>query len=219
MRRRTGSGWPRTTAAVLTVPPTSPSQSSSGVAIVWRNETSRTVMPSKSWPSSRLTSSGSWEKRKNSGPAGRSGGAAAPALRDGVQQDAHEARPAGKVPDAEGEPAAGHQDARELARGTLGVAEVMEREVADDGVERAVGERERLRVAVPEFDVRIPIARERDHRVGDIDADRRRSAGGRLCGRVAGTAGDVEHAIPRSDACRVEQRLDDSGVMPPAKSW
>ena len=61
-----------------------------------------------------------------------------------------------------------------------------------------------MRVALLELELRMAIARERDHRFGDVDPEYRRSASGRLGGRIAGTAGNVEHADLRPDARSVQ---------------
>jgi hypothetical protein len=84
-----------------------------------------------------------------------------------------------------------------------------QKEVRDDGIERRVLERERLGVPAAEDELGMQPARERDHRLGDVDADDRGATGGGVHCHIAGPGRDVEHPRAGVDPGGVQQRCHD----------
>ena len=124
------------------------------------------------------------------GPTGMSGGA--PARGNGLDQHAEESRSLRNVPDRQREPAAGGEYAGELRRRLFWAAQMQQDEVSDERIEGPLGERQRLGVAGAKLDLRMKPTSERDHRVGDVDPDDRRSPFGCLGGHIARPGGDVQ---------------------------
>ena len=87
-----------------------------------------------SWWSAAANPS-SLEKRKKSGPRGRSAGGIGSRLRHRVEEHPGQPVLGGMSPGRESEPAAGTEHARELSHGALGKREVHDHQVADDSVE------------------------------------------------------------------------------------
>ena len=102
-------------------------------------------------------------------------------------------RPAG-----EGDRAAGPADAQQLGGRPLVVGREHRAEDGRDGVERRVGERQRLGVALEQLDVEAlgggALAAALEQRRHVVDADRGAAVPGGGDGGVAAAGGDVEHA-------------------------
>ena len=99
-------------------------------------------------------------------------------------------------------------DACELPDRALGLRKVVDREVAHEGVERALLERELLGVALQEADPGMTAARECDDLVGDVHA--RRDSASLVPRRAAAYPGPFPTSsthMPAADTGRVEQRL------------
>ena len=126
-----------------------------------------------------------------------------------VHQHADEPRLCGKVPDRQGDPAAGRQHARELGRRALRASEMEQQEVRDQRVEARGLERERFGAAGAEFELWTEPARQREHALGNIDTDDGRAALGSHAGDVAGTTGDIEHAGVATDGGGIQQWRDE----------
>ncbi len=100
-------------------------------------------------------------------------------------------------------------DARHLADRRRAIGQEHQRHLAQDDVERAVGERERCGVGLPPFDVGTDPAGDGEHRLVEVDADDAGSRPGQVscgAGDDAGTAGDVEHAAARCHPAGLAQR-------------
>jgi hypothetical protein len=79
----------------------------------------------------------------------------------------------GITPRRQRQPAAGTKHACALRHGAFGARELHDGEVADDGVEGCVCERQLMRVRATEVEVWASAARTGDHRLRDVDADHR----------------------------------------------
>ena len=97
---------------------------------------------------------------------GRAQGVADLAPEQAVDQRDHRGvagRPLGRVPDRDDEAAAGPEHAPHLAERRGPVLEEHQAELAHDGVEAAVGERQRLGAALAPVDARLGPPRDREH--------------------------------------------------------
>jgi hypothetical protein len=92
--------------------------------------------------------------------------------------------------------------------GPLGLADVQDDNVADRGVERPVSKRKLGSRAVDESSIGMATRGDFNHRRRDVDPGRVRAPCDRNRGGVSRTRSDIENAHARSDARRVEQRLD-----------
>ena len=104
--------------------------------------------------------------------------------------------------DRDREPPTGRQDPPHLAQSRGGVGEEHERELADDGIERAVGERQVQRIAAAPIDRRLQPPRHGEHVVVEIEAGHRpggTDAGERAAREDAGAACDVQDPVARPD--------------------
>ncbi len=116
-----------------------------------------------------------------------------------IDEHADEPGSLGNVPDREGDPAVRGQNARELGGRLLGAADVQQREVRDHGIERPIRKRQRLGVAAAELELGMEPACEREHPLGDVDPDDRRTPFGGRGGHVARSRGHVQHAGAGTD--------------------
>jgi hypothetical protein len=80
----------------------------------------------------------------------------------------------------------------------------------DDRVERAVRERQRLRITAPEVELRVITPRDGEHSLGDVDAHGLGAARGRRGGDVPGAGGDIEHPHARPDTSGIQQAIDEA---------
>jgi hypothetical protein len=104
---------------------------------------------------------------------------------------------------------AAREDTRELRDGALRPREVADAEVADDRVDGARVERQRLRGGFAELEPRMGARGEGDHPRREVGAhDALRSTGGCSRGDSARAGRDVENATARAHARGVEQRRD-----------
>jgi hypothetical protein len=85
-----------------------------------------------------------------------------------------------------------------------------QREVTDHGVERIVGQREFLSVGDPEIKARMKSGGKRDHFVGNVDRNDRRSSFGGPGGDIAGSRRYVEELDTAAYGDRIEQWFDEA---------
>ena len=115
----------------------------------------------------------------------------------------------GYVPDRQREPAARDQNPRELVDHLLRPADMQHQEVGDHGIEGAVRKRQCLRIAATELELRMESTCEREHPLGDVDADDRRTSSGCPGSHVTRSRSHVEDAVAAADLGCVEQRFDE----------
>jgi hypothetical protein len=113
------------------------------------------------------------------------------------------------VPHAERSAAAGSQHPGGLFDRSLRSSKVQEHECRDDRVERLILERQCSRVPMHELDAHYVGAGIGEHRVGEVDANRLRTALGRSRGDIAGARRDIEETCPSAGAHRIQERLCD----------
>ena len=113
------------------------------------------------------------------------------------------------VPHAERSAAAGSRRPSSLFDRSLRSSKVQEHESRDDRVERLILERQCSRVSMHELDARYVGAGIREHRVGEVDANRLRTALGRPCSDIAGACRDIEEPCPPACAHHIQERRCD----------
>ena len=160
-------------------------------------------------PRSSALNSSSSANRKNGGPTGMSCGGLAPAAatasrstprtraRSGTSQTVSASRPLGTRTRANS------------STTCSGPADMQHQEVGDHGIEGAVRERQCLRIAATELELRMESTCEREHPLGDVDADDRRTSSGCPGSHVTRSRGHVEDAVAAADLGCVEQRFDE----------
>src|SRR5438477_8170420 len=74
-------------------------------------------------------------------------------------------------PNGKTEPSAALQDATRLSAGSARIGQMEQREVCQNSVEAPVGERKALRVALAKFNAWKYFLRDRDHLLGEVQAD------------------------------------------------
>ena len=92
------------------------------------------------------------------------------------------------------------------AAATSGRGQMVEDERPHDRVERGVRERQRLRIAGPEVELRVIAPRHGQHPLGDVHAHGLGPARGRRGRDVPRAGGDIEHPHARPDAGGVQER-------------
>ena len=95
-------------------------------------------------------------------------------------------------PGSESEFAARLKDAKRFRGRALGIGQMKKREIGDDAIEAAIGERKILRVALAELDMRKHFSRDRDHLFRKIETGRNGAAFGSSGGDVTGAATDIQ---------------------------
>src|SRR5262249_38295347 len=104
-------------------------------------------------------------------------------------------------------------NAGHFAHNANGILQMVQRETADNNVERGVRKRKILRVGgtegnVGEAALRGALLRNGEHRVGQIQADDFARDAGKSFGDVAGACGDVEDALVAVEVSGGNEALD-----------
>jgi hypothetical protein len=105
-----------------------------------------------------------------------------------------------------GEAPAGREHAPALAQDGDRVGQEHEHDRHGHGGERTVGERRRLGAAEQHLRPRRPLAREGDHRLAVVHADRLRARGERVAQQQPAAAAELEQPVTGPERQRVEDR-------------
>ena len=168
------------------------------------------LIPTSTKPAPSNSARSSSSVRKLVGPAGSPGGGGASAAATASSDQPQQPVPAAAHPRTRARasrPDAGPCNAS--ASADLGPPHVVEHEVADDRVERALARRDRLERADAERDRRVGERRPPDHRGRDVDAHRVRTERRRGRRQLPRPRAHVQHLPAVRDAGEGEDRAAD----------
>src|SRR5215471_16457745 len=112
------------------------------------------------------------------------------------------------IPPGHGHRTSGSGDSNELCQRPLRPREVADAKVADNGIERSIGDPKVLSVSLTKIDARVSSRRKFHHSRCEVYADNRgSSAAGSPEGNDAGTCGHIQNAHARPAGCRIQQGI------------
>src|SRR5262245_48619055 len=112
------------------------------------------------------------------------------------------------IPPGHGHCTSGSGDSNELCQGALRPRKVADAKVADDGVERSIGDRKVFSVTLTKIHARVSSGSKFHHSRCEVYADNRgSSAAGSPEGDDAGTCGYIQNAHARPAGGRIQQGI------------